>query len=220
VSELLKVDVWSDIACPWCYVGKRRFEDGLGRYRAAGGDREVEVEYHSFELAPDTPVDFEGSEVDFLAGYKRIPADQVVTMLARMTEVAASVGLAYDFEQLRHTKTLKAHQVLHLAKARGVQLAVAERLFQAYFTQGRHVGHDEDLADLGAEAGLEREEVLAALRDERYAADVQADLDAARAYGINGVPFFVLDGRLGVSGAQDPQLFASALAQASEPARA
>ena len=220
MSELLQVDVWSDIACPWCYVGKRRFEDGLRRYREAGGGREVEVEYHSFELAPDTPVDFEGSEVDFLAGHKRIPADQVVGMLAQMTEVAASVGLAFDFERLRHTRTLKAHQVLHLAKARGVQLAVAERLFRAYFSEGRHVGHDADLADLGAEAGLERDEVLAALGDGRYAADVQADIDQARAYGINGVPFFVLDGRLGVSGAQDPTVFAAALDQASEPARA
>jgi predicted DsbA family dithiol-disulfide isomerase len=109
--------------------------------------------------------------------------------------------------------------VLHLAKARGVQLAVAERLFRAYFSEGRHVGHDTDLADLGAEAGLERDEVLAALGDGRYAADVRADIDQARAYGINGVPFFVLDGRLGVSGAQDPKVFAAALDQASEPAR-
>jgi predicted DsbA family dithiol-disulfide isomerase len=220
VSELLKVDVWSDLACPWCYVGKRRFEDGLRRYREAGGTRPVALEYHSFELAPDTPVDFEGSEVDFLSGYKRIPADQVRRMLAQMTEVAASVGLAYDFDRLRHTKTLKAHQTLHLAKARDVQLEVAERLFRAYFTEGRHLGHDEDLAALAAEAGLDRDEVLAALADGRYAADVQADIEQARAYGINGVPFYVFDSRIGVSGAQAPELFASALAQAAEPARA
>jgi predicted DsbA family dithiol-disulfide isomerase len=218
MSEVLKVDVWSDIACPWCYVGKRRFEDGLARYQQSGGDRPVEVEYHSFELAPDTPVDFQGSEVEFLAGYKGIPLERVRPMLAQMTEVAASVGLQYDFDALRHTKTLKAHQVLHLAKARGRQLEVAERLFRAYFSEGRHLGHDDGLAELAAEAGLDRQEVLDALRDESYLDDVRADIAQARAYGINGVPFFVLDGRFGVSGAQDPQLFAQALAQAADPA--
>jgi predicted DsbA family dithiol-disulfide isomerase len=215
MSEVLKVDVWSDIACPWCYVGKRRFEEGVRRYREAGGDRPVEVEYHSFELAPDTPVDFEGTEVDFLAGFKGMPTAQVRRMLEQMVQVAASVGLDFDYDALQHTNTRKAQEVLHLAKARGLQYEVKERLLRAYFTEGRHVGHDDDLAELAAEAGLDRTEVLTALRAGTYRDDVDADIDQARAYGITGVPFFVVDGRYGVSGAQDPALFAQALRQAT-----
>ncbi|WP_370614265.1 DsbA family oxidoreductase [Mumia qirimensis] len=211
MTDPLKVDVWSDIACPWCFIGKRRFEAGVDEYRAAGGDREIEVEYHSFELAPDTPVDFEGSEVEFLAGHKGLDEARVHQMLTQVTDIAASVGLAYDFEALKHTKTLKAHQVLHLAKARGIQLDVVERLFTAYFEEGRHVGHDDELADLAAEAGLDRDEVLQVLADESYADDVRADIAQAQAYGINGVPFFVVEGRYGVSGAQEPQAFAQVL---------
>ncbi len=220
MSPLLKVDVWSDIACPWCYVGKRRFEEGLRRYQDAGGDRPVEVEYHSFELAPDTPVDFAGSEVDFLADHKGLPVPQVRTMLAQMTEVAGTEGLAFDYGALRHTNTLKAHELLHLAKAHGLQYAMKERLLRAYFTEGRHVGHEDTLADLAAEVGLDRETALVALREGRYRDDVAADLAQARAYGINGVPFFVIDQRYGVSGAQDPAVFADALSRAAASASA
>ncbi|GAA4430314.1 DsbA family oxidoreductase [Georgenia halophila] len=208
MSEPISVQVWSDIACPWCYVGKRRFEKGVESF---GGD--VTLEYRSFELAPDTPVDFEGSEVDFLAGHKGMPRDQVLQMLEQMTTLAAAEGLAYDFDAIRHTKTLKAHEVLHLAKARGVQLDVVEKLFSAYFAEGRHVGRDKDLAELGAQAGLDAEEVRTALAEGTYTEAVQQDIAQARAYGITGVPFFVIDGRYGVSGAQSPEVFAQALAQ-------
>jgi len=215
MSETIKVDVWSDIACPWCFIGKRKFAEGVRRFTEGAGEGapRVEVEYHSFELAPDTPVDFEGSEVDFLAEYKGMPEAQVHQMLDQVTQIAASVGLAYRFDKVRHTKTLKAHQLLHLAKARGLQLEMTERLFRAYFEEGRHVGHDTELADLAAEVGLDRDEVLAALAEERFAEDVAADIAQARAYGITGVPFYVLDGRYGVSGAQDPEVFANALRQ-------
>ena len=218
MSEVLKVDIWSDIACPWCYVGKRRFEEGVRRYLDAGGDRDVEVEYHSFELAPDTPVDFEGTEVDFLADFKGMSRPQVRQMLDHMIGVAASVGLDFDYDALRHTNTLKAHELLHLAKAQGTQVETKERLLQAYFTEGRHVGHDDDLADLAAEVGLDRDLALEALRDGTYREAVQADIAQARAYGINGVPFFVIDNRYGVSGAQEPELFAEALRRAATDA--
>ncbi|MGN6575300.1 MAG: DsbA family oxidoreductase [Nocardioides sp.] len=214
MSSVLKVDVWSDIACPWCYVGKRRFAEGVRRYQAAGGG-EVEVEYHSFELAPDTPVDFQGSEADFLADHKGLPLDQVRQMLAQMTEVARAEGLEFDYDSLQHTNTLKAHEALHAAKAAGRQAELKERLLRAYFTEGRHIGYDDELADLAAEVGLDRETVLAALREGTYREDVAADIAQANAYGIRGVPFFVIGGRYGVSGAQDPQLFADALRQAA-----
>nr|WP_217498673.1 DsbA family oxidoreductase [Leifsonia sp. C5G2] len=213
VSEPIKIDVWSDIACPWCYIGKRKFEAGSGLFSGAGEGRAVEVEYHSFELSPDTPVDFDGSEVDFLAGHKGLPAGQVQQMLERVTGIASSVGLDYDFEHLKHTNTVKAHELLHFAKANGKQLELAERLFRAYFVEGRHVGRIEDLADLAAEVGLDRAEAVAALQSNQYLTDVRADQSTAIEYGINGVPFFVIEGKYGVSGAQDAQTFAQVLEQ-------
>ena len=215
MGDVVKVDVWSDIACPWCYIGKRRFEEGVRRYLAAGGETPVVVEYHSFELSPDTPVDFAGSEIDFLVGFKGLSVPQVEGMLAQVASLAADEGLDYDFTALQHTRTLKAHEVLHLAKAEGLQEEVVERLLRAYFVEGRHVGHDDDLADLAAEAGLDRQLVLDALADRRYQDDVEADIQQARVYGISGVPFYVIDRQYGVSGAQDPAVFAQVLAQAA-----
>jgi len=213
VSEPIKIDIWSDIACPWCYIGKRKFEAGSGLFSGAGEGRDVEVEYHSFELSPDTPVDFDGSEIDFLAGHKGIPAAQVEQMLERVTGIASSVGLEYDYDNLQHTNTVKAHELLHFAKAHGKQLELSERLFRAYFVEGRHVGRIEDLADLAAEVGLDRAEAVAALESSQYLSDVRADQETAAEYGINGVPFFVIDGKYGVSGAQDAQTFAQVLEQ-------
>ncbi len=205
----VRVDIWSDVQCPWCYIGKRKFEAGVLQF-----DGEVEVEYHSFELAPDTPVDFDGSPADYLSQRKGIPVEQVTKMLANVTDVAASVGLAYDYDHVHQTNTIKAHELLHYAKAKGRQLDMTERLLKAYFVDGRHVGRIDDLADLAAEIGLDREEVLRVLTDETYRADVTADVAQAAAYGIRGVPFFVIEGRYGVSGAQDSTTFASVLEQA------
>lgn len=208
------VQIWSDVACPWCYVGKRRFEQAVERFRAEGGD--VSVTYRSFELSPETPVDFEGDEVDFLARHKGMQRDQVVAMLDQMTVVAADEGLAYDFAALQHTNTVLAHQLLHLARSHGQQAAMKERLLAAYFVEGRHVGRVGDLADLAAEVGLNREEVVAALEGGAHLDDVRADQQRALELGIRGVPFFVLDDRLGVSGAQDPEVLLGALRQAAE----
>ncbi|MDF2847823.1 MAG: DsbA family oxidoreductase [Oerskovia sp.] len=213
MSEKVKVDIWSDVACPWCYVGKRRFETALAGFAGRDDAPEVEIEYHSFELAPDTPVDFEGTEVDFLAKHKGMPAGQVEQMLGQMTTVAAAEGLAYDFDALQHTKTLKAHELLHLAKSRGKQVEMKERLLKAYFEQGRHVGRIDELVALATEVGLDADEVRAALENGDFADDVEQDIAQARAYGISGVPFFVFNGKYGVSGAQDPAVFTQVLDQ-------
>jgi len=205
----IKVDIWSDVQCPWCYIGKRKFEAG-----AAAFDGDVEVEYHSFELAPDTPVDFDGTPVDYLSQRKGMPAEQVALMLANVTGIASSVGLDYDYDHVHQTNTIKAHELLHYAKAQGRQLEMKERLLKAYFVDGRHVGRTEDLADLAAEIGLDRDEVVGVLTDETYLADVKADVAQAVAYGIQGVPFFVIDGTYGVSGAQDATTFTHVLEQA------
>ena len=212
MTSPLKVDIWSDIACPWCYIGKRKFERAVEQFAVDG--RAVEVEFHSFELSPDTPVDFEGSTTEFLAERKGMPVEQVRQMLGQVTAIADQVGLAYDFDAVVHTNTLRAHQVLHLAKARGVQIELKERLLKAYFEEGYHLGRPEVLADLAAEVGLDRAEVLAALESQEYLPDVRADMAKARAYGISGVPFFVLDQKFGISGAQEPQTFTQALTRA------
>jgi predicted DsbA family dithiol-disulfide isomerase len=209
VNDAIKVDIWSDVQCPWCYIGKRKFEAGAAEF---GGD--VEVEYHSFELAPDTPVDFDGSPVDYLSERKGIPVEQVAQMLANVTGIAASVGLDYDYDHVHQTNTIKAHELLHFAKAKGRQLDMKERLLKAYFVDGRHVGRIEDLADLAAEIGLDRAEVVRALTEGSFLADVKADVAQALEYGIQGVPFFVIDGKYGVSGAQDARTFANVLEQA------
>ena len=214
MSEPIKIDIWSDIACPWCYIGKRHLEGGIA---ALGDDApEVQIEYHSFELAPDTPVDFEGSEVDFLAGHKGIPVDQARMMIDRVTGVAANAGLDYDYDALQHTKTLKAHELLHFAKEHGLQLELSERLFRAYFTEGRHVGRVDELVELAGEVGLDADASREALASGRYGAAVQADIAQAGAYGINGVPFFVFEGKYGVSGAQPAEVFSKVLTQVAE----
>lgn len=214
VTSPIKIDIWSDIACPWCYIGKRHLEGGI----AALGDEapDVEIVYHSFELAPDTPIDFEGSEVDFLAKHKGLPAEQVHHMLDRVTGVAADAGLDYDFDALKHTKTLKAHELLHFAKEQGLQLQLSERLFRAYFTEGRHVGRVDELIELATEVGIDSDAARDALDSGRYADAVQADIAQAGAYGINGVPFFVFEGKYGVSGAQPAEVFSQVLTQVAD----
>ncbi|EFQ83933.1 DsbA-like protein [Aeromicrobium marinum DSM 15272] len=211
VDTPVRVQVWSDVACPWCFVGKRRFEAAVARF-----DGQVEVEYRSFELSPETPVDFDGSSVDFLVRHKRMPPEQVRSMLADMTRVAADEGLAFDFDTVRHTNTRRAHELLHLASRAGLQVAMKERLLAAYFEEGRHVGRIDDLADLAAEVGLDRDDVVAALTSGRHAADVTADIEQAHEYGISGVPFHVVDGRFAVSGAQSPETFLAVLQRARD----
>jgi len=210
MTEPLHVDVWSDIACPWCYIGKRKFEAGLAAF--AGAD-DVTVTYHSFELSPDTPQDYDGSVVDFLSAHKGMPRDQVEQMLSQVTTIAADVGLDYDFAAVRQTRTLLAHEALHAARAQGRQLDLVERLFAAYFEEGRHVGSVDELVALGTEAGLDGQ----ALRDDldagTYSDAVAQDIAQARAYGIQGVPFYVIGGKYGVSGAQRPEVFTQALEQ-------
>ena len=207
MSEPIKVDIWSDVQCPWCFIGKRKFEAGVAQY---GG--EVEVEYHSFELAPDTPVDFDGTPIDYLTSAKGISRDQATQMISRVTGIAQAVGLDYDYDHIHQTNTVKAHELLHYAKSKGRQLEMKERLLEAYFLNGEHVGRVADLADIAAEIGLDRDDVVRALESEEFLADVKADVAQAAEYGINGVPFFVIDGKYGVSGAQEAQAFANVLA--------
>ncbi|MER7795913.1 DsbA family oxidoreductase [Microbacterium sp. NPDC096154] len=204
----IRIDVWSDIACPWCYIGKRNLENGLA---AAAGDDDapqVEITYHSFELSPDTPVDFEGSSEDFLAERKGISRDEAKRMNDRVAQIAKDqADLHYRFDLQQHTNTVKAHELIHFAKEHGKQVEMTERLMSAYFVEGRHVGRIDQLVELAAELGLDADAARDALENDHYLPAVRQDQAQARAYGINGVPFFVIDGKYGVSGAQPAEAF-------------
>lgn len=207
----VKVDIWSDIACPWCFIGKRKFEAAV-----ASSGVPVEVEYHSFELSPTTPVEMPGKHSDFLASHMGVGDEQAQAMLERVTGIAESVGLHYDYDALQTTNTVLGHQTIHYAKAHGKQAEMKERLMKAYFEEGRHVGRIPELADLAAEIGLDRDDVVRSLEAGEYLDAVRADIAQAGELGIRGVPFFVLDGKYGVSGAQESATFANALRQVAD----
>jgi predicted DsbA family dithiol-disulfide isomerase len=193
----MRIDVWSDVACPWCYVGKRRLEAALARF-----PHDVEVVWRSFELDPSALPVREGDTADHLAAkYGRTRA-QAQEMLDSMTATAAAEGVEMRFDRARGGSTYDAHRVLHLAAARGKQGEVKERLFRAYFTDGVCVGVPDELVAVAVGAGLDEAEVRWLLEGDAYGEAVRADEDEARRLGITGVPFFVVDGRYGVSGAQ------------------
>jgi predicted DsbA family dithiol-disulfide isomerase len=206
VSDAIKVDIWSDVQCPWCYIGKRKFEAGSQGFN-------VEVEYHSFELAPDTPVDFVGTPIDYLSERKGITREQAQLMVDRVVAIAKTVGLDYDYDSIHQTNTVISHELVHFAKSKGRQLEMVERLLDAYFLRGEHIGRIPDLVEIAVELGYDRAEVTEALESHQFLADVKGDVALAREYGIQGVPFFVIDGKYGVSGAQEAATFANVLAQ-------
>lgn len=214
------------MACPWCYIGKRNLEAGLAAASDGPDVPEVEVVYHSYELSPDMPTDVEGTELELLSKRKGMPESQVREMFAHVTNVAAQAGLTYDFDTVLPANTVKAHELIHFAAANGLQNEMKERLLAAHFTEGRHVGKLDELVALAVEVGLDAAEAREALESERYLPAVRADQQQAAAYGIQGVPFFVIDGRYGVSGAQPAaaftqivtQLWAERAEPAAEPA--
>ncbi len=202
------IEIWSDVVCPWCYIGKRRLEEALASFPHAD---EVEVVYRSFELDPTAPQEGTESIVDALTRKYGPGAD---TMMDRVADVAAEVGLRFDYAHATHTKTVDAHRLLHLAldvAGPEGQRALKEALLDAYFGHGRSMGDHAVLSDVAVGVGLTAERVDAVLRTDEYAAEVQADLDRARAFGISGVPFFVVDRKYAVSGAQPTELFTQLL---------
>ncbi|SDR75603.1 DsbA family oxidoreductase [Agrococcus carbonis] len=209
----MQIDIWSDVACPWCFIGKRRFETALGAWEHRD---EVQVTWHSFQLDPSLPEHYDGTEVDYLANVKGMPVAQVQQMLTHVTEQAAGEGLRYDFDRLVVANSLRAHQLLHLAKAHGLADAVKDALLSAHFEQGVDIGDVDALVTIGARAGLAAKEIREALADERHLPAVREDIAQARQIGVTGVPFFVFDMRLGLSGAQPAEVFTQALDRARE----
>jgi predicted DsbA family dithiol-disulfide isomerase len=207
----MQVDIWSDVVCPWCYIGKRRFEQALSRFPHRDG---VRVVWHSFELDPGAPATRDGSYEDNLARKYGTSVDQARGMTANMAHVAATEGLDFRFDVAHPGNTFDAHRLLHLALDRGVQDAVKERFLRATFTEGAPIGDRDTLVRLAAEAGLDADEARLVLDGDKYADEVRADEQQAAAYGITGVPFFVVDGKYGVSGAQPAELLLSVLERA------
>jgi len=205
----MQVEVWSDVVCPWCYLGKRRLEQALERFphRAA-----VDVVWRSFELEPDAPRIAE-PRADLLVTRYGMTPEAAAQRDAQMTALAAEAGLDYRPDRVQLGNTFDAHRVLHAGRAAGRQPAVKERLLRAYFTEGRALTDTDTLVELAAEAGLDAAETRAALADGSYAADVRGDEREAQELGITGVPFFVLHRRYAVSGAQPADLMLQALEQ-------
>jgi len=198
----MQVEIWSDVVCPWCAIGKRRFEKALAQF--AHRD-DVEVRWRSFELDPGAPQEREGDLVEHLSSKYGISVEQAEKAHAQMTQTAAVEGWDFHFEHAKGGNTFDAHRLLHLAAERGVQDAVKERLFAAYFVEGERIGDAETLVRLVAEAGLDEAEAREVLSGDRYADEVRGDERQATAYGITGVPFYVVDQKYGVSGAQPAQ---------------
>jgi predicted DsbA family dithiol-disulfide isomerase len=207
----LRIDVWSDIACPWCYVGKRRLERALQEF-----PHEVNVVWHSFELDPSAPKERDASvsHVERIAKKYGMSIEQARKNNQRLTETARGEGLAFDFDHIRSGNTFDAHRLVHFAATRGLQDAAKERLLKAYLEQGALMSDHATLARLAVEVGLDETEATEMLASDQYADEVRADEAQAQALGIGGVPCFVLDRGLAVSGAQSPQILLSALHQA------
>jgi len=208
------VEIWADVVCPWCYLGKRRFERALAGFEHRD---QVEVTFRSFELDPNAPREPRPKAALIAAKYG-ISEAEFAANEDRLTELAAAEGLEYHLDGGVIGNTFDAHRVLHLARERGLQEAVAERFFRAYFTEQRSVFDQASLVELAVEAGLDGDEVRRVLADDTYAGEVRADIDEARALGANGVPFFVFDRRYGVSGAQSTETFVAALDKAFQDA--
>ncbi len=201
------VEVWSDLVCPWCYLGKRRLEGALERFEHAD---HVDVVWRSFELEPDAPKAAESRRALLLSRYGMTP-EQAAERDAQMTALAAEAGLEYRPDLAQLGNTFDAHRVLHAARAAGLQPQAKERLLRAYFTEGRRLTDADTLVELAADAGLDAETARSALADGSFADEVRDDEREAAAIGVTGVPFFVLNRRYAISGAQPSDLLLQAL---------
>jgi protein disulfide-isomerase len=208
----MKVEIWSDIMCPFCYIGKRNYESALDRFEAKN---QVEVEWRSFQLDPTIPKNLPSKEnvYQYLADKKGISYEQSAKMHERVIEMAKNAGLDYRFDKAIVANSFDAHRLIQLAKTKGLGDAAEERLFRAYFTEGKDFGDHEILISIGKEMGIPEEEIKSALVSGDYAEKVNEDIQEAGEIGVQGVPFFVFNRKYAVSGAQPPEYFLQALNQ-------
>ncbi|QAY66938.1 DsbA family oxidoreductase [Paenibacillus protaetiae] len=204
----MEIEVWSDYVCPFCYIGKRRFEAALQQFRHKN---EVNVIYRSFELDPTISRDGNPGVYDMLAAKYGMSREQAIANTSHITQQAKELGLDYYFDRTILTNTFDAHRLSHYAASKGKLSEMTERLLKAHFTDTLHIGNPETLADLAAEVGLDRAEALAVLESEQFANEVRADENDAASIGVRGVPFFVFDRKYAVSGAQPSEVFLDVL---------
>lgn len=207
----MKIEIWSDIACPWCYVGKRRFERALAEFPHV---EDVEVVWRSFELDPSAPKRQQGRQAELLARKYGVTLDRAEAMNANMTAEARKEGLDFHFERVQVGNTFDAHRLIHFADANGKRGEMVERLFRAYLTDGEALGDRDVLVRLAADIGLDSESARSTLMGDAFADAVRADQERARMFGISGVPFFAIDEKYGVSGAQPPAALLEVFEQA------
>ncbi|TDF94469.1 DsbA family oxidoreductase [Paenibacillus piri] len=212
----MKVEIWSDFMCPFCYIGKRRFEAALEQF---ANNQQVEVIYRSFELDPQAQRDVGHDVHDMLAHKYGMSREQAKSMNDNLTAQAESVGLTYHFDTMILTNTFDAHRLAHFAAKYGRMHEMTERLLLAYFTESKHIGDHAALTDLAAEIGLDRDETARMLAGTDYTEEVRADEQEAAGLGIRGVPYFVINRKYAVSGAQQSELFLEALQKAWEEDR-
>jgi predicted DsbA family dithiol-disulfide isomerase len=207
----VRVDIWSDVVCPWCYLGKRRFEAALGGFEHAS---EVEIRWRSFELDPRAPSVRDGDQAARLASKYGLSIEQARVAQDRLTALAAAEGLQYRLDRTRPGNTFDAHRLIHLAGDRGRQSEVKERLLAAYLCDGQAIGDTAVLLAEGVAAGLDPGDVTQVLDGDAYAGDVRADEIEAQERQITGVPFFLIDGAFGIPGAQDDETMLTILRRA------
>jgi predicted DsbA family dithiol-disulfide isomerase len=205
------LEIWSDVVCPWCAIGRAHLREALASFPHAD---EVELRWRSFELDPTAPAVREGDLVDHLAGKYRTPPAEAQGMIDQMTERAAGLGVTFRLDRARGGNTFDAHRLLHLAADVGLQDQVKDRFLTGYLADGVAVGDPAELRTLAVDAGLDATAVDEVLAGDRYATEVRADEEQAHAYGISGVPFFVFDRRFAVAGAQPAAALRQALDQA------
>ncbi|WP_426989549.1 DsbA family oxidoreductase [Pseudarthrobacter sp. Y6] len=207
----MNIEIWSDVACPWCYIGKRRFEAALAEFPHRDA---VDVTWRSYQLDPTLPEHYDGTELEYLSTRKGMAPQQVSQMFDHVAEQAKGEGLDYRFDQVVVANSFTAHRLIHLAAQHGQQDAAKERLLSDHFEHGKDIGSQEYLTELGLDLGINADEVAELFSTDKYADDVRFDFEEARALGITGVPFFVIDRKFGLSGAQPAETFTAALNQA------
>lgn len=207
----MKIEIWSDVACPWCYIGKRRFETALATFPHRDS---VQVQWRSYQLDPTLPEHYDGTELEYLSSRKGIPMAQLAQMVEHVAGQAKGEGLDFRFENIVVANSFTAHRLIHLAAAHGQQDAAKERLLSDHFEHGKDIGNADYLTSVGLDLGIDADDVAELFSTDKYADDVRQDFAEGRALGITGVPFFVIDRKFGLSGAQPAETFTAALEQA------
>lgn len=208
INKSIQIDIWSDIACPWCYLGKRRFEKALTKLANLPDAPNIEVKYHSYQLHPELPQEFSVGHIEFHARKHGKNLKEVVEANEQLQKLGESYGISYNFEIAIMVNTQKAHEFLHYARAHGREAETREELFKAHFTKGMHIGHIGQLAVIATEVGLDKEDMARSLRNGDYTNAVKEDNITGKENGItDSIPFYVIGGKHKISGATIPSKF-------------